>query len=138
MASEFAPSIDIYGSGTVSGIFGRSNPHRRSGLSSNPWETIIDVPQGKEYIYKRMGTATPTTNATVFNERTGHEVEISYVKGKKKLKRIRFKKDEERKLTKDEALESVKNMFKYLKQYNKLQDIKWEEMEMATYDVHSD
>lgn len=67
------------------------------------------------------------------NDRTGHLVEISYVKGKKKLKRVRLKKDEEHKLSLDEAAENPKLMFKFLKQQNKKLDLEWEEAELNKF-----
>jgi len=120
----YNPSVVFYGGDTA-------------GLATNPWASFIDVPRGKEHLYGKMpamggwGAKNP---AVVHHEKTGHEVEISFVRGKKKLKRVRLKKDEERKLTKDEALENPKKMFKYLKQYNKSKDIEWEEKELQDYD----
>jgi len=83
------------------------------------WQGIIDVPRGHEYLYKQMapmGGYGANNPHLCFNEKSGHEVELTVVRGKKKLKRVRKKKDEERKVTKDEALENPKKMFKYLKQ----------------------
>lgn len=122
------PSYDIYGPD-------------RAGLSTNPWAAIIDVPRGKEYLYSQMqppGGYTAKNPATAFNSKTGHEVEISFVRGKKKLKRVRLKKDEKRKITKDESLTNPKMMFKYLKQYNKMKDLEWENKELARYDSGGD
>jgi hypothetical protein len=121
-----AASFDIYG----------NTQRDRYGLAGNPWAGIIDVPRGKEYLYKQMpppGGFTAKNPAVCFSN-TGHEVEVSYERGKKKLKRIRLKKDEERKVTKEEALEDTKKMFKYLKQYNKAADLAWEQRELAAYD----
>jgi len=119
----FSQSVDIYGSDHL-------------GLATNPFASIIDVPRGREYLYNKMpapGGHSVQNPGSTFNERTGHVVEISFVKGKKKLKRVRLKKDEDHQLTLDEASESVKLMFKFLKQQNKRLDLEWEEAELNKF-----
>lgn len=63
-----------------------------------------------------------------------HDVEIYFHKGKKRIRRIKKPKDEKKKLTRDEALENPDKMFLYLKQFNKAEDKKWEELELKMYD----
>ncbi len=124
------PSIEIYGAardrlGLATG-----------GLGGLAWANVIDVPRGKEYLYKQMpapGGRNAKNPAICYNG-SGHEVEVSFVRGKKQLKRVRLKKDEQRKITKEESLESTKKMFKYLKQYSQQKDLEWENAELATYD----
>lgn len=123
------PSIEIYGSA-------RDRLGLGSGLGGLAWAGVIDVPRGKEHLYKQMpapGGRSVKHPARCFDG-NGHEVEICFQRGKKKLKRVRLKKDEKRKVTKDEALESNQKMFKYLKQYSKQKDMEWEEAELKEYD----
>ncbi len=58
-------------------------------------------------------------------------VEIHYKRGKKVLKRVKLSKDESKLVKKDEAMESLKKMFKYLKQQNRKKDEAWEARELA-------
>jgi predicted DNA-binding antitoxin AbrB/MazE fold protein len=129
---NFNNSIEIYGSA-----------RDRLGLGQSlmgggaAWSGVIDVPRNKTHLYAAMpppGGRSAKNPAVCINDLTGHEVEVSFVRGKKKLKRVRLKEDEKRKITKDEALENPKKMFKYLKQYNKEQDMEWEAQELAAYD----
>lgn len=120
-------------------IYGSSRD--RLGISGGggglAWSRVIDVPRGKEYLYHQMpapGGRNAKNPAVCYNNH-GQEVEVTFERGKKKLKRIRLKKDEARKITKDEALESTKKMFKYLKQYSKQKDLEWENAELEQYDV---
>lgn len=107
------------------------------GMGGLAWSNIIAVPRGQEHLYKSMpapGGKNVKNPAVCFNGNTGHEVEVCFERGKKKLKRVRLKKDEKREITKEEALESEKKMFKYLKQYSQKKDLEWESRELAAYD----
>lgn len=119
--SQFNPSMDIYG-----GDIG--------GLSNCPWASFIDVPRDKQHLYAQMpamGGWNVKNPATVLSDKTGQVVEVSFAKGKKKVKRVRLKKDEQKIVTQDEAVENPKKMMKYLKQLNLKRDMAWEEKELA-------
>jgi hypothetical protein len=110
-------------------------------LSSNPWASIIDVPRGKEHVYNQMpamGGYTATAPATVMDSTGSHEVEIYFKAGKKRLRKVPKPKDEKKRVTRDEAMESPDKMFLYLKQFNKKEDQKWEEAELKAYDDGDD
>ncbi len=102
----------------------------------NAWRGIIGGLRGKEHYYDMMpppGGFTQANPAAVFNS-AGHAVEVVYgSKGKKKIKRVGKEKDEERQMTLEEGMENPQKMFKYLKQYNKRKDRKWEEAELNSY-----
>lgn len=107
-----------------------------SGGPGNAWRGIIGGLQGKEHLYDRMpppGGFTITTPATVHSS-AGRAVEVVYGKGgKKKIRKVSSFKEEERRMTMEEALENPDKMFKYLKQYNKRKDEKWEEKELNSF-----
>ncbi len=106
-----------------------------SGGPGHAWRGIIAV-HGKPHLYDLMtppGGYTAANPATVCNS-VGRSVEVHFGKGGKKvIKRVGKAKDEERKMSPEEAMEDPKKMFKYLKQKNKRDDIKWEEKELAKY-----
>jgi len=130
-------------------IFGGANPYgggdgliaSQSGgyyktLASNPWASIIDVPRGKEHLYSKMpamGGLAATNPGTVYNPHDGDQYELYFKNGKKQLKRVKTNKKEERPVTRDEALQNPKLMFKYLKQFNKKMDKKHEAEELDAY-----
>lgn len=102
----------------------------------NAWRGIIGGLRGKEHLYDRMpppGGFTATNPAAVFNS-AGRAVEVVYGKGgKKKIRKVSTEKEAERRMTLEEALENPDKMFKYLKQYNKRQDERWEERELNSF-----
>jgi len=53
--------------------------------------------------------------------------------GKKKIRKVCSEKEAEKKITEEEGMENPDKMFKYLKQYNKRADEKWEEKELASF-----
>lgn len=107
----------------------------------NAWRGIIGGLRGKEHLYDKMpppGGFTQANPAAVFSS-AGHAVEVVYgSKGKKKIKRVSTAKEEERQLSLEEAMENPNKMFKYLKQYNKRKDRRWEEAELAAYQDEDD
>jgi hypothetical protein len=79
------------------------------------------------------GGFTQANPAAVFNS-AGRSVEVVYGKGgKKKIRRVGKEKEEERTYSIEEAMENPEKMFKYLKQYNKREDEKWEEKELNSF-----
>lgn len=108
-----------------------------AGGPGNAWRGIIGGLKGREHLYDRMpppGGFTITTPATVHNS-AGRAVEVVYGKGgKKKIRKVASSfKEEERRMTFEEAMENPQKMFKYLKQYNKRKDEIWEEKELASF-----
>lgn len=102
----------------------------------NPWSQIIDVPRGKEHLYAQMG---PPSHAFVpppgvMHPDGTHEVEVVFKKGKKVIRKIKQDPKADRTITRDEAIENPKEMYLFLKQYNKKEDEKWEAAELAAYD----
>jgi hypothetical protein len=79
-----------------------------------------------------VGGYSEASPASVLNAK-GERVEIHFKAGKKVLKRVKLTGDEEKKITKDEAMENPKLMFKFLKQQNKKKDEKWEEEQLAMH-----
>jgi hypothetical protein len=130
-------------SNTYSGIYG-GDPYGSNGfgegyyksLGANPWASIIDVPRGKEHLYRNMpimGGKSSIHPGTVYDPATGHDVEIYYKHGKKLLKRVKHSATEKKKVTREEATETPDKMFEFLKQYNKAADKKYEEEELKAY-----
>lgn len=79
------------------------------------------------------GGFTQANPAAVYGS-AGHAVEVVYgAKGKKKIKRVGKEKEEERQMTLEEGMENPQKMFKYLKQYNKRKDRRYEEAELNAY-----
>jgi len=107
----------------------------------NAWRGIIGGLRGKEHLFERMpppGGFTATNPAAVFGS-SGRAVEVYYgKKGKRKIRKVGNEKDEERKVTIEEAMENQKKMFKYLKQFNKKQDEIWEAKELNAYKDEDD
>jgi hypothetical protein len=107
----------------------------------NPWEAIIGVPRGQESFYDKL----PAMNGFVdrqpgklYDAAKAEEVEIYFVKGQKKIRRIKKPTKEEKQLTRDEGLESVENMYRYLFQYNKKKDKLAENAQLAELDALDD
>lgn len=107
-----------------------------AGGPGNAWRGIIGGLEGREHLYDRMpppGGYTVAAPAAVHNS-AGRAVQVVYgAGGKKKIKKVAAYKEEERRITLEEALENPDKMFKYLKQYNKRKDEAWEEKELASF-----
>lgn len=90
-----------------------------------PYEKFRDLPA--------PGGFTQSSPAAVYGT-NGAAVEVFYGKGgKRKIRKIKKPKEEEHKISLEEAMETPEKMFKYLKQYNKRQDKIYEEKELNAY-----
>jgi hypothetical protein len=102
----------------------------------NAWRGIIGGLEGREHLFDRMpppGGFTASAPAAVMSS-AGHAVEVVYGrKGKKKIKKVSKPEEEERQMTLEEAMEAPQKMFKYLKQYNKRKDRRYEESELNSF-----
>ena len=98
------------------------------------WIGIIGgIPYEKFRELPPPGGMTIANPSTVYSS-TGTAVEVYYGKnGKRKLKKIPQPKADEHKLTLEEAMETPQKMYKYLKQFNKREDKKYEEKELNAY-----
>lgn len=107
-----------------------------AGGPGHAWRGIIGGLAERPHIFDRMpppGGFTATNPAVVHNS-AGRAVEVVYGKGgKKKIRKVGNPKEEERRMTLEEALENPDKMFKYLKQYNKRKDEAWEEKELNSF-----
>jgi len=106
-----------------------------SGAPGAAWAGIIAV-GNNTHLFDRMpppGGYTSTNPAAVYNS-AGRAVEVVYAKGgKKKIRKVSNPLQEVRKISKEEAMTSVDKMYKYLLQFNKQKDAKWEAAELAKY-----
>ena len=97
---------------------------------------ILGGARGNESIYDDLpppGGFTAAHPACVYNN-SGVTVEVRFGKGGKKIiKKVKTNKNEERRITKEEAMDNPDKMFKYLKQFNKREDEAWEKKELAAY-----
>lgn len=94
---------------------------------------IGGIPYDKFANMPPPGGFTQSKPAAVFGT-NGAAVEVFYGKGgKRKIRKIKRPKEDEKKITLEEAMETPEKMFKYLKQFNRRQDKIHEEKELAAY-----
>ena len=103
-------------------------------MAGEGWIGIIGgIPYEKFKQLPAPGGFTQSSPAAVYGT-NGAAVEVYYGKGgKRKIKKVKKAVEDEHRLTVEEAMEDPMKMFKYLKQFNKREDKKYEEKELASY-----